>query len=141
MDAKIAVIPWEEKYALGVEDIDLQHHYFLNLINRIGEEVSRTDDQRYIKSLISELDAYARFHFISEETMMLHAAYPEYEEHKKHHLDLLQRLSVEQYKLLNFKDEKEFEKAISFLREWFLHHTNEEDRKFAYFLGRGGRSQ
>ena len=28
-------IHWKSEYDLGIEDIDFQHHYFLNLINRL----------------------------------------------------------------------------------------------------------
>lgn len=28
-------IPWQKRFLLGVEDTDLQHRYFLNLINRM----------------------------------------------------------------------------------------------------------
>jgi len=44
---------WHKEYEIGVEDIDLQHHYFFNLINRIETEIAGTDDRRYIESLVS----------------------------------------------------------------------------------------
>ena len=127
-------VDWENKYELGVEDIDLQHHYFLNLINRIAQEIGRSRDDLYLNALVSELNAYAKFHFISEETMMVHADYPRYQEHRRHHLDLIQRLSIEEYNLLNRQSDERVEETLNFLTEWFLEHTNKEDRQFAEFL-------
>ena len=134
-------IDWSTKYELGVEDIDLQHHYFLNLINRIASEIITTDDRQYLESLTSELTAYARFHFISEETMMLHAKYPGYEEHRKLHFELIEHLSVVQHHLLNEPTEAEAEETLSFLARWFLEHTIGVDREFTDFLlNRNGKN-
>jgi hemerythrin len=125
---------WEAKYELGLEDIDLQHHLFFNLINRISDQILKDDGSGYIKALIDELNAYARFHFTSEETMMQYANYPKYEEHKQHHLDLIQRLSIKEYNLLHPKSAEETHEIIDFLRSWFLHHTSAEDREFVAYL-------
>lgn len=128
------VVQWEQKYETGIEDIDLQHHYFLNLVNYIIEALETKREKAYIEALISELNAYAKFHFKSEERMMVHSKYPDYETHKKHHLDLIERLSVEQYKLLNAMHSDEAAKVIDFLIHWFLDHTAGEDRLFANYL-------
>lgn len=127
-------IKWHKSYEIGVEDIDLQHHYFVNLIGRIGEQIADSDNKAYIAALVNELNAYARFHFSSEETMMVHSDYPDYEEHKKHHIDLIQRLSVEQYKLLQEGSASKLEEITDFLMDWFLHHTRKEDKAFADYL-------
>ncbi len=38
---------WKKDYDLGIEDIDFQHHYFLNLINRLsGELIMTTEPSR-----------------------------------------------------------------------------------------------
>jgi hemerythrin-like metal-binding protein len=125
---------WKKKYELGVEDIDLQHHYFLNLINRIADEVKKSEDKQYIESLAAELNAYARFHFISEETMMLHAGYPDYEEHRQCHFELLEQLGIEQYNLIHDPSETEVDRIITFLLEWFVDHTTGVDKEFATYL-------
>lgn len=129
---------WHDTYALGVEDIDLQHHYFLNLINRLGTEIAKPENQEYVEALISELNAYARFHFTSEETMMLHSDYPQYEAYRRHHIELIELLSIKEYNLLHPKSTEEAEAIIDFLTEWFVHHTMEEDRAFTTFLQQRG---
>lgn len=65
---------------------------------------------------------------------MLHSNYPEYELHKNHHLDLIQRLSVKQYNLINASNEGDANTIIEFLVEWFIDHTTSEDKLFAEFL-------
>jgi len=129
-------IQWQKSYEIGVEDIDLQHHYFLNLINTLIEAITANEDLRYLEALVSELDAYAKFHFRSEERMMQHSAYPNYEVHKQHHFDLIQKLSVEQYKLTNPTSPEDTQAVIEFLTSWFLHHTTGEDKLFADYLNK-----
>jgi hemerythrin len=129
-----AFIPWQESYMLGIQDIDFQHHYFLNLINRLIADLRQHEDPSVVTSLVSELNAYARFHFISEENMMLRAGYPRIDEHKLHHRQLLDQLSLKQLRLDVRQSEEALNEIIDFLVDWFVHHSNSEDRQFADYL-------
>lgn len=124
---------WHEKYNLDIEDIDFQHHYFLNLINRLSEELNMTTSQERHSALISELNAYARFHFISEENIMARAGYPELEQHRNHHMDLIRQLNSREGMLQLEKSDHSAEQIVDFLVSWFLEHTTGEDRLFADF--------
>jgi hemerythrin-like metal-binding protein len=127
-------IAWLPSYNIGIEDIDFQHHYFLNLINRLAKEFKRSDNLSFRVSLVSELSAYTRFHFISEENMMLRSGYPETETHKQHHRQLLDQLSSKQALLEVRRTEQSFEDILEFLVNWFMHHTGQEDKLFANYL-------
>ena len=50
-------LDWKKEYDLGIEDIDFQHHYFLNLINRLSEELKMTTSSSRRTALIAELNA------------------------------------------------------------------------------------
>lgn len=139
MNVEQNCITWKMEYNLNVEDIDFQHHFFANLINRLSEELKVSNHAEYQSRLISELNAYAVFHFISEENMMLRASYPQLEAHQKHHFDLLQRLSVEGNTFKLNPSKEEAERIINFLVEWFLNHTIQEDRLFADYLHNSNR--
>ncbi|MET0091887.1 MAG: bacteriohemerythrin [Sedimenticola sp.] len=127
-------LSWSTKYELGIEDIDFQHHFFLDLINRLADALDEPDNGPYQARLITELNAYARFHFISEENMMLHAGYPSYTEHKNHHDDLLEQLSIRENMLDMKHSKEEIAGILEFLSNWFFHHTVSEDRLFADYL-------
>ena len=92
------------------------------------------DNPDYQLSLISELNAYASFHFISEENMMRREGYPELEIHRQHHLNIIENLCVagNQFRLEPSKEE--LKKIIHFLVNWFIHHTSQEDKLFADYL-------
>ncbi len=127
-------VKWEKRYETGVEDIDLQHHYFLNLINHFIVAIKNKEDVKNLKALGDELNAYARFHFSSEERMMVKSDYPDYELHKKHHIDLIQKLGIEEYRLVNATHIDDASEVIDFLIQWFINHTTNEDKLFANYL-------
>lgn len=126
--------PWKEDYELGVEDIDLQHHFFFNLVNRIASELLKTKNTQYRMDLINELNAYAKFHFTSEENIMRKVDYPGLSYHKNLHFDLIQLLSTKGNQLLLTEDNSDANDVVQFLGEWFLHHTREVDRKLVNYL-------
>lgn len=125
---------WKACYELGVEDIDLQHHFFFNLINRLAKELLLADNVQQRGELINELNAYAKFHFISEENMMRKSGYPHLSYHRNLHVELIEQLSTRGSMLLLSASPEAIESIIAFLGEWFLQHTREVDRKFARYL-------
>lgn len=131
---KIEHFTWKPEYDLGIKDIDDQHHYFVGLINKFIAEFRETSNAEYKKMLISELNAYARFHFISEENIMFRSQYPNYMQHKAHHHDLLDQLSAKAGMLELESTERRKDEVVEYLVGWFLNHTNKEDRLFAEYL-------
>lgn len=124
-------IEWQPTYELGIEAIDAQHRYFANLINLLSDELRKTDHRDYQDSLLNELVAYARFHFISEENLMFRSGYPQLDEHRQHHRELIDRLSARIGKLSLHHSENAADAVIDFLAEWFINHTVIEDKKFS----------
>lgn len=125
---------WKEEYNIGIEDIDLQHHFFFNLINRLANELLQTHDVHHRLDLINELNAYAKFHFISEENMMRKFDYPDFIHHKFLHIELIDKLSTKENLLFLTDYISNEREIIDFLGEWFLNHTRKVDKKFADFL-------
>jgi hemerythrin len=122
----VYTLNWKEEYATGVEEIDLQHRYFMGLINRLSSELDGCEDESYRKKLLNELVKYASFHFVSEENLMLKFAYPDLERHRKLHLDLIDKLSWQ-------IQSKSYDALFEFLVDWFIRHTLEEDKHIGEF--------
>lgn len=117
-------LEWDKKYEIGVKEIDLQHHYFIELINRIAEELKQPIPEKYKNRLLDELYKYAAFHFISEENLMLKHNFPGFDQHFQLHRELVNKLSHHAY--LDTADE-----FLGFLTGWFLNHTLKEDKEIA----------
>ena len=64
-------LEWGKVFELAIEDVDLQHHYFLNLINRLEVIFKKYQSPEDRKRYIEELASYALFHFKSEENIAL----------------------------------------------------------------------
>ncbi len=122
---------WRSYYQVGIEEIDLQHHYFVDLINRLESDLTNVTDVKYTLSLLSELVKYTQFHFLSEENFMYKINYPDLELHSKQHFHLLNQLhgkiGLFNESLLPAED------IIGFLKEWFIDHTIKEDMKISAY--------
>ena len=125
---------WQATYDTGVEEIDLQHRYFLALINRLTVELAASNDPRYRQSLLNELAKYAAFHFASEENLMVKFAYPDLKRHRMLHIELIDRLSSRMNAMT-------YEPLLDFLVGWFIQHTTSEDRHIGEFLRSRGSPQ
>jgi len=119
---------WVSEFEIGNEYVDLQHRYFLDLINRIGKNFRETNDGDYKRKLIIELHKYADFHFASEENIAISCGLPGVESHHQLHLQLLEELN--QYAENLDKGLKTIDEFLEFITDWFLVHTQHEDRKF-----------
>lgn len=128
---------WVKEYEVGIDIVDNQHHYFFDLIKRISQEFQDTKSFNMRSDLIKELNAYAKFHFVSEENLMKKFQYPGLADHIHKHLLLLDALSAKENMMALGKD-SDSDDIVAFLVEWFLSHSTGEDKAFAEYLnGRG----
>lgn len=118
---------WHAGLATGQEKIDNQHRYFIELINAVGEELQHSDDKEYQKDLLWELKKYADFHFQFEENIMYKARIADWDLHRITHNHLSTELGRKIQSSLWGVDSPQ--KVVEFLKEWFSHHTREEDVK------------
>jgi len=132
MEQKNIIPDWKKKYNIGLELIDHQHQYFLNLISRLSELLETDLSDYLITRLVNEILKYADFHFQSEENLMLIEEYPEFEKHKELHKDLIEEIGTFLYYFS--KQEKQADELIGFLVKWFIDHTVEEDSKLGDYI-------
>jgi len=128
---------WKRDYSIGIEEIDLQHRYFLSLIKRLNYFLKMGITADYYKRLLRELSHYALFHFCSEENLMIHTNYPDTPSHCQMHRDLIEILNQQVNEIGNLEDNSAH--LLHFLKEWFIHHTTREDTKIAEYLKSSGR--
>jgi hemerythrin-like metal-binding protein len=121
-------LKWVSEFEIGNEYVDLQHRHFLDLITRIRKNFRETNDDDYKRKLIIELHKYADFHFTSEENIAFSLDLPRIESHRQLHLQLLEELNQNAENL--DKGLKTIDEFLEFITDWFLVHTQHEDRKF-----------
>ena len=120
-------LEWGPEFETGNEYVDLQHRYFVDLINRVGINFRETDDAAYKEKLISELGKYADFHFTSEENIATASKLPGVSAHHHRHQELLGEFKHLAVELKEGK--KTVDEFLGFLTDWFIGHTVYEDQK------------
>ncbi|MBF0262852.1 MAG: hemerythrin domain-containing protein [Magnetococcales bacterium] len=116
---------WQYGYQTNNKIIDLQHKYFLELMNRLHDELSANADPVYQERLLNELIAYAKFHFLSEENILLKHLPRRFAHQQRLHEVLLGDL---QSKIAGMKTgQTTATEIVLFVVEWFFTHTITED--------------
>jgi len=121
-------LEWESEFETGNEYVDLQHRFFVDLLNRVGINFRETDDAAYTEKLISELRKYADFHFTSEENIATSCNLQGVSAHHQRHLELLEEFNHHAEDLK--KGLITVDQFLGFLTDWFVGHTVYEDQKF-----------
>lgn len=85
----------------------------------------------FLGNILDEVVLYAKFHFRSEENVMEEIGYPDLEEHKLKHLEMIDRL---QNKVVGLSIGSTTRKQVQeFLTDWLVTHTTDYDWKIAEF--------
>ncbi len=134
------IIPWEEGFALGINEIDEQHKKMLAIINKLYDvfESKKYTDQFEIESIIREMTEYAIYHFKTEEKYLNEFGYEKTEEHIGIHN--LYRAKIEEWhkRYNENKDTAVFFEITNFLHDWWIWHINNTDRAYVPFLKANG---
>ena len=124
-------IVWNERIELGIPILDEQHRGIVASINTLHYETRHNHGDAVIHPVLRALQEYTRLHFDLEERLMRMAGYPSLQDHLVRHQELVARLKAvglgsDPYALLEL------------LREWWLGHINDEDRKYAPWVAKLG---
>ncbi len=130
--ASKADMRWNSRLNTGIKEIDEQHQYLFNLINRIAIAIQE-NEAKSIVEVILDMKLYAEVHFSEEEELMRKADYPKLEAHMQRHNDFVSKTD-------RFLDELELaplavtSEAARFLRNWLVTHIQTVDADYARFI-------
>jgi len=82
-------IPWDKRYQLGIEMIDTQHKKLFDLVNRLYDLEDSKNVKEELRVILYEFNMYMQIHFEDEEEYMASIDYPDLQEHKKLHKDII----------------------------------------------------
>ncbi len=126
------ILVWREDLAIGVEFIDSQHQYLINLINRIHLATERLDTREIVETLL-DMNAYAEVHFAEEEELMRQHGYPGLEAHIRLHQGFSRQAEV-------FLNELEAaplaitSEVSRYLMDWLVKHIQKADFQYGRFI-------
>lgn len=124
---------WDEKYAVNIKEIDVQHKKLIELINGLNEAIYLGQGCQKLELVFKELVEYTKTHFSNEEELMRSNDYPDFLKHKVKHEELTKEVVSLQ---------KQFEggrilitmQVMKFLKDWLINHIQNIDKKYAPFL-------
>jgi len=126
----MAAFAWDERYSVGVDELDRQHRGLLALTAGLAEAMRANAGRRAVGKVLSELAWYAREHFAAEERLMAQWRFPGLEEHRTEHERFARRLGYFTCGLHRSKPGVDRE-VLDFLQEWLRHHLLGLDQRYA----------
>jgi hemerythrin len=134
-------IVWTDELSVGIEEIDEQHKVLVGLLNDLNRAIHEHHGNEACLAILDRLVDYTRIHFAVEESLMRIFEYPDYENHKAEHEELveevlgLRREIVEDHRKISFK-------LLHFLKMWLTQHIMSSDQEYSeHFLKQGMKAR
>jgi len=125
-------IKWTEGLSVNDERIDKEHQMYFDLLNHICAVSEQGASKERTIRLLDEFVQFVRFHFMTEENLMIDTNYSGYNEHIMAHKYCLGSIKT---KMFAFRDDTvTAEEIVDFAVEWFLMHISAQDKQFGVFL-------
>lgn len=128
---------FDSRYRVGVQQVDLEHQELFEIAGKIHDSLSLDVivPMREIRQAINQLVKSTESHFAHEELLMETSGYPNLEDHRTLHANLISRIRVfeaeiEQAEQLTPVD------VYEFLCSWLGDHILTSDRMFGDFVSR-----
>lgn len=130
-------MPWSDEFAVGIREIDEQHHWLLDCTNALYDSLACSEpDHQQVGGLLEGLVDYTMNHFIAEEELLQRFGYPGFAAHKVLHDEFTARIM----EMLHRHEGGEVSgvEALDLLINWLLGHIGQVDRQYAGFLQERG---
>ena len=125
-------IIWKSEYNINDFKIDKEHQKLFTIAREAMNISKLKDDEKVtdkLKDIITKLFDYVGTHFTNEQKYMESVDYPELENHKFLHKNMLMMLTT-LISELNKMELKDIEKSLfNFIEEYFIRHIVLEDKK------------
>ena len=122
-------LEWEEKYSVGVEEIDNQHKRMFLVINELLDAINTNSTEESLEHIIESLIQYKKFHFATEEKYFSEFNFNGADEHIQKHKEFNDKLAILKEKYPTYNIEFAFE-LVDFLEDWLINHLLVVDQKY-----------
>lgn len=139
MSKNSPLVIWQEKYALGMPEIDDQHRMLFDIMNKVWDGIIRNADSSIMEIALEDLERYTMLHFTEEEIFMRNINYPHFNQHVFLHQKFVERISNEKNKAQ--QGQKISLELLHFLRDWLVNHILVEDRRYVELFHKEQKSK
>jgi len=128
------LLNWEPGMSVGVAILDEDHRRIMKAINRLYSAMLEGAGKEALSETFHEMMVYINLHFECEEELLEQTHYPDAAEQKAHHMAMAARLK--EYRRKYEKDASSVMpvEMLNFLKDWWLDHIMNLDRKYAAHL-------
>jgi hemerythrin-like metal-binding protein len=130
----MALIEWTAKLSVGIDSIDEQHKKLVNMINALNDAMLTNSSDELLGKIFTGLAAYTQKHFTYEENMFAEYGYPDSEEHKRQHNELIAQVVDLKEKFIENPQRTMSADLMLFLKRWITNHIMRTDKEYAEFL-------
>lgn len=123
-------IDWLPSYEVGVAEIDEQHKKFVLLLNDLYDTIDVGAEEIILGDIIAQLEAYANYHFATEEKYFDKFAYIDSPKHKEIHEDFRKQVAIFRKNYLG-KENLYSHKILEFMKGWLTNHIVQVDKAYS----------
>ena len=120
---------WDDKYSVGVEELDNQHKRMFNTINELLNSLETNTAEEHLGGVIESLIQYKMFHFATEEKYFEEFNYEGKDDHIAKHKFFNDKLEEMRSRNPNYNIEFGYE-LVDFLEDWLINHLMVTDQKY-----------
>ena len=126
---------WSDDLAVEIVDIDADHKHLVAHMDRLFTACHEGQEADLLKHHLMTLYGYTRKHFAHEEDVMRKSCFPEVEEHRAKHAELISELDnlIEAFDIDPAAELSA--KTLTFLQSWLLQHILVDDKKIGDHIG------
>lgn len=133
----MSLLTWNHTCQVPVRAMNDQHGILMDTVNELRLAIMHGQGREQISEVLDRLIEFTRMHFWSEEKLMDKTGYPDLAEHRAAHHRLLAEM-IEGSHRLQYGDGVRMHEALRVLRDGFLDHIEEIDRKYGPWLNSHG---
>ena len=134
-----AVLEWNDTLQMNINSIDEQHRKIVYNINDLYKAMKAEEPQQTTQQILRNIVKFTGAHFKTEEDLLVKYGYPETDQHKAIHRDLMNEV-------INLQ--KQFEDGVpnlemplmEFLKDYLVGHFLTVDKRYEPFLKEKGVS-
>ncbi len=130
------LVEWkDEKYSVGVEEMDEQHRNMVEIINKMHSAMKEGKGNEKIEEILEEMEDYTEYHFEAEEKLMENNDYSErkLKKQKEQHEKFVEKIEEYREKIEGGTLTLSMD-IMNFLKDWLSNHIAEVDMKYKEFF-------
>lgn len=126
-------ITWTSDLAVGHTEIDAQHQWLVDTVNRLYYTLDDQHDRAFTITTINDLLTYAWSHFRTEEEVFRQIHFADAEEHVREHEGFTSQVVAFRTRFVTFQ-ENIFAELLDYLSDWLTTHLRDSDSKYVPYL-------